>query len=113
MADKPITEAAWQKKVITEAKANGWLVAHVEKAQRRPGKWTTPTTTGFPDLVLAKPPRVVFLELKRQRGSKPTADQIEWIVALQACGEVEAFIARPSDAAEVVALLGGDSQGRL
>lgn len=100
-----MSETVFQHEVIKEAKAHGWLVAHVEKAQRRPGKWTTPTTAGLPDLILVKPPRVVFLELKRQTGSTTSAEQIEWISALQNCFEVEAFFARPSDAVEVVALL--------
>lgn len=100
----PITEAAFQKLVITAAKAAGWRVAHVERAQRRPGKWTTPTTAGLPDLILLRPPQLVFLELKKEKGD-PTPAQTEWVAGLQACPGVEAFIVRPSDTDEILALL--------
>lgn len=101
-----MTEAEWQRRVIAVAKEHGWLVCHVGKAQVRPGRTITPAATGFPDLVLVKPPRVLFLELKRDSG-KARPEQIEWLRALQGCDEVAAYVARPSDAPRVLDLLSG------
>ena len=50
---------------------------------------------GWPDLVLVRRPRVLFVELKRE-GESPTADQQAWLDDLLACGQ-EVFLWRPSD----------------
>jgi hypothetical protein len=61
---------------------------------------TTPirgeATPGFPDLVLIRPPSVMFLELKRETGRlSPTQRDI--VGALENCPGVEVHVARPSD----------------
>jgi hypothetical protein len=58
---------------------------------------------GFPDLVLARGGRVVFMELKSQRGVVSAA-QRRWIDALQGSGH-EAFVVRPSDWPSISTLL--------
>ena len=57
------------------AEAQGWLCYHTHDSRRSP--------SGFPDLVLVRPPRLIFAELKSQRG-RVRPDQQAWIVALEA-----------------------------
>jgi hypothetical protein len=58
--------------------------------------------SGFPDRVLVRE-RVIFVELKREKG-KPTDSQIEWLDALAAAG-AEVYLWRPSDLDEIGLIL--------
>jgi len=86
--------------VIEMAHALGWRVHHVydsrinPRAPRRSGRerYTDP---GFPDLVLCRPPRLLFVELKRDDG-RLRAGQVDWLDALEDCG-VETMVVRPAD----------------
>ena len=49
-----MTEDRWQALVVLEARARGWRVYHTHDSRR--------SAAGFPDLVLVRPPRVVFAE---------------------------------------------------
>lgn len=89
-----MNESEFQSEVVKAAKAAGWRVCHIRPAVQN-GRRITPAAKGFPDLVLVKPPRVLFLELKREDG-KRGPQQVEWIRDLQACDEVAAYFARPS-----------------
>jgi len=51
---------------------------------------------GFPDLVLLRPPRVIFAELKTADG-RLSPDQREWRTKLLACPGVEYHLWRPED----------------
>ena len=51
---------------------------------------------GEPDLRLVRPPRVVFAELKSERG-KLTPSQAEVISLLEECPGIEVYLWRPSD----------------
>jgi hypothetical protein len=86
--DKAVTEAEFSANVLRLAKLKGWrLTYHTHRSDR--------SEPGFPDWVLVRPPRLLFLELKRERG-KATPVQETWLAALAACG-VEARLFRPSD----------------
>jgi hypothetical protein len=52
--------------------------------------------SGFPDVIAARPPRLVVAELKREM-EKPTAAQERWLDAYRAVPGVEVFVFRPSD----------------
>lgn len=67
----------------------GWRVYHPYRSTR--------SAPGWPDLALANPAqrRVLFRELKRQRG-KPTADQRWWLAALDVAG-TDVGVWRPAD----------------
>ena len=52
--------------------------------------------TGFPDLVLLRPPRLVFAELKGPRG-KVQHDQALWLNGLEVVPYVEQYLWRPKD----------------
>jgi hypothetical protein len=85
---------------ITEAATFlGWRWMHV----RRSDLAIIQGHVGFPDVVLAKSGRILFLELKRQDG-QTTPAQDEWIAALTgsqdraltgADGYVDALVVRP------------------
>jgi hypothetical protein len=56
------------------AAAFGWLVYHTRDSRR--------SDAGFPDLVLLRPPRVIFAELKTERG-RVTHDQALWLAKFE------------------------------
>jgi hypothetical protein len=77
---RSITEAEWQRTVISYAQAHGWLVAHFRPAMVGDKHMTAVTAdgAGFPDLVMARGGAVVFAELKRETG-RPTKEQDRWL----------------------------------
>lgn len=79
------TEAHFQAQVVKLADLMHWRWYHTHDSRRSPA--------GFPDLVLLRRPRVIFLELKADRTPVTDAQQ-RWIDELRACGQ-EAYIARP------------------
>ena len=87
----------------------GWVR---DLARRRPvaDRWRTYHTLrskgsepGFPDLILVRPPRLIFAELKSDRG-RLTKAQREWRADLEACG-VEVYTWRPSERSQVEDIL--------
>ena len=89
-----MTEAELQETVREIAKTTGWLYYHTYRSKRSPA--------GFPDVVLVRPPRVIFAELKSDTG-KLTKEQRTWIEALLFCGE--AYVWRPKDLELISAVL--------
>lgn len=71
----------------------GWKAYHTHDSQR--------SEPGFPDLVLVRPPAVVFAELKSTHG-RLTRPQQTWLDALSQCQDVEACLWRPSDWERIV-----------
>ena len=92
--------------MIDLARLCGWRVHHTRPALTRRGRWLTPIQgdAGFPDLVLCRPPRVIFAELKRV-GARPTAAQRGWLDALHACAGVECYLWTPEDWGAIVETL--------
>lgn len=89
------TEAQFQEAVIQYAQLKGWKVAHFRAAKTERG-WRTAVQAdgaGFPDLVMVRGERIVFAELKSERGV-PSAQQVDWLVALGYC-PVESYIWKP------------------
>lgn len=89
------TKAAFRAEVINLAKLQGWRCWYVSSGGR--------SCAGWPDLVLIRRPRIVFLELKAER-TPVTADQKSTIAALRSCG-LQAHIVRPSEAQKIERLL--------
>ena len=84
-----MTEAELQAAVIDLAHVYGWKVAHFRPALTAKG-WRTPVGAdgvGFPDLVLAKMGRVLFVELKGTKG-RLSAAQLDWMGQLDEHMEV-------------------------
>lgn len=96
--DRAMTEAELQRAVIAWAKVRGWLVMHTRTAFSK-GKFSTPIQgdPGFPDLVLARAGTVLFVELKREKGTL-TVEQQSWGRALGGMSATTPwFCWRPSD----------------
>ena len=95
LLDKYITERDFTQTVIDLAQRCGWLVYHQFEQKvyaRRVG-------AGFPDLVLLKAHRIIFAELKSQKGVF-TAAQQEWITQLRAARSspyIQVYVWRPRD----------------
>jgi hypothetical protein len=67
----PLTERDFMAQVTQLAELFGWQWAHFRPAMTTKG-WRTPVSgplgKGWPDLVLVRPPRLIFAELKRDGG---------------------------------------------
>lgn len=102
-------EAEFQAQVIQLARLLGWRVAHFRAAQTKRG-WRTPVSAdgaGFPDLVLARKGRVIFAELKTQRGKLSTAQEC-WqneLSGLPNDDRVLVTVWRPADWSDIEAAL--------
>ena len=85
LLDGSVSERDFQRTVIELAKVRGWLVYHALPARTKKG-WRTLTQgdVGFPDLVMVRPPRLIFAELKSEKG-KMTVEQESWQDALVGC----------------------------
>lgn len=81
-------EKEWQAQVLELAARCGWDFRYHTYDSRR-------SASGFPDLVLVKPPRIIFAELKVGR-RKVTAEQAAWLEALAACN-MEYYVWYPDD----------------
>ena len=86
--DATLSEGEWQQQIIDYAELRGWMVFHDTDSRKN--------RRGFPDLVLIRPPDVIFLECKTEaKRSKPSPEQAEWIRKLKLCRRIQADIARP------------------
>ena len=63
------------------------------------------TRGGLPDLILLRPPRVIFAELKSEYG-RLTPQQRDAIAMLGRCPGVETYVWRPRDWQTIVQTLG-------
>ena len=91
-----MTEAELLEQVKTVALTYGWRLYHTFDSRR--------SAAGFPDLVLARPPRVIFAELKRENG-RLTIPQQMWGDYLEQCSGVEYYLWRPSDWDSILGVL--------
>lgn len=91
-----MTEAQFQSAVCDALSLFGWRWCHFRPARSSKG-WRTAISghVGFPDLVAVRSERVLFAELKAERGRLSDA-QAEWLAKLTAAG-CEASVWRPSD----------------
>lgn len=95
-----MSERELQDAVIELAQTLGWRVAHFRPARvKRGGReiYETPVSAdgrGFPDLVMARGPRVVIAELKSSTG-KLRPDQELWVAAFRQTS-IETFVWEPS-----------------
>ncbi len=102
-----LSEREFQQQVTDLAELRHWDWFHIRSA-RTADSWRTPVSgtmgAGFPDLLLARPPRLLAIELKTDKG-KLTPEQEVWLWTLRDCG-VEADCWRPRDWPEIEAVLG-------
>ena len=100
MSKSTLTEADFQNTVIEMAEWHKWRIYHVAKVK---GQLRSKTSVGFPDLVLSRPGRLVFAELKLE-GEEPTDDQIIWHAFLRSVG-ADVYVWRPADWLEIEKVL--------
>jgi len=86
-----LTERAFMAQVVRLATLLHWRAYHTHDSRH--------SSAGFPDLVLVRRPRVIFAELKSDRG-RCTPEQRAWLAELAECS-VEVTLWRPSDWEEI------------
>ena len=107
-----LSERDFQTQVTDLASMLGWSWAHFRPARTAHG-WRVPVSgplgAGWPDLVLVRDDRIVFAELKRERG-RPRPDQTFALTLLS--GAAETYVWRPSDFDDIARILGSPRQPR-
>ena len=83
-----MTERQLQEAVLKLARLRGWLCYHTHDSRR--------SQPGFPDLVLVRPPDVLFVELKSAKGVVSLAQE-DWLLRLQHSKHVRTELWRPKD----------------
>lgn len=100
-----MTEKQLQSAVIEAARYLGWRVAHFRPGLTRAGNWVTAVEgdgKGFPDLVMVRNGKMIFVELKSKNGRAST-EQTGWLSDLTEVsntaydGVVEVYVWRPAD----------------
>jgi len=89
------SESQFERQVKQLAALFGYAYYHTWRSIHSPD--------GYPDCCLAKPGRLVFIELKSEKG-KVSDKQQEWLDTLEAAG-AEAYVFRPSQFDELVEIL--------
>ena len=89
------SERDLQGKVAELASLRGWLVYHTWMSLHSP--------SGYPDLTLVRPPRVLHVEIKSESGLLSAA-QVEWGEALLHCPG-EYYVWRPHDELRIAEIL--------
>ncbi len=93
-----LTEAEFQQMIIDRGRLLGWLVYHTHDSRR--------SAAGFPDLVLCRDGRVIFAEVKSEKGKLSKA-QLAWLYELKAAVD-EAYVWRPSEWGVIERVLASD-----
>lgn len=92
-----LTEREFQAQITEYAELCGWSWAHFRPAETSKG-WRTPVSgpmgKGWPDLVLVRGRRLIFMEVKRA-GAMATADQLRVLDLL--ADAVETYTVAPKD----------------
>jgi len=91
-----VTEKEFLQQVRELASLCGWLVYHTYDSRRSP--------EGFPDLVLVRGDKVIFAELKSEKG-RVRPEQRMWLDALEKVRRSEACLWRPNDWDRIVEVL--------
>lgn len=100
-----ISEEEFLGQIIELAHLYQWRVHHVRPAWTNKG-WRTPIQgdVGFPDLVLARSPRVIIAEVKSEKG-RLTPEEREWLTEVDTCVGVESYLWRPRMWDDIVGIL--------
>lgn len=105
-----MSEKAFQAGVLDYAERTGWKTAHfhstIRHVREKDGSYRTigdKAAAGFPDLILTRRERLVFAELKREKG-RPAPSQIAWIDALMATS-AEVYLWFPRDWTQIESTL--------
>ena len=93
------TEARFLARVTDYANLSGWKWMHIRPGLNERGRYRTPVHgplgAGWPDLVLVRGERMIFAELKAERGR---VTPLQWQVMETLNGaQAEVYVWRPSD----------------
>ena len=94
------TEKQLEAAVVQFAELMGWMSYHAFDSRR--------STPGFPDRVFLRPPRILFVEFKTEKG-RVSKDQMRWLDMLSMvevglgppAGRFSVRVWRPSDWADI------------
>ncbi|MFA5317167.1 MAG: VRR-NUC domain-containing protein [Dehalococcoidales bacterium] len=75
-----MTEAQFQAQIIQLAKLYGWKIYHTHDSRK--------SEAGFPDLCLVKDNRLIFWEVKSDKG-KLSSEQWDWLTCLKKVAQAE------------------------
>lgn len=87
-----IPEKQFLNQIIKLADIRGWLVYHTHDSRR--------SQAGFPDLVMVRGGRIIFAEIKSEKG-RTSPEQKVWIKYLRTAKRKDVFLWRPSDWKEI------------
>jgi hypothetical protein len=91
-----LSERDLREQIRNLCKVLGWRLAFTQYSLRSP--------KGFPDLILLRPPRIIFAELKSETG-KTTPEQDAWLDGLRGLPSAEVFLWRPVDIERIADVL--------
>jgi len=97
------SESHFMNRIRRRAKLLGWEDFHQQDSMG--------TRAGLPDLILVRPPRVIFAELKSEHG-RLTPAQRHTLAKLMGCPGVETYIWRPQDMQDIWTIL-STGKGKL
>lgn len=96
LLNNAILEKDFRQTVVDIAQIRGWTIFSTWNSKHSP--------SGEPDLRMVRPPRVIFAELKTEKG-RMTAAQDSTMALLALCPSVESFLWRPHHIQEIEAIL--------
>jgi hypothetical protein len=91
-----ISERQFESHVREIATWTGWKIYHTYNSIHSPA--------GFPDLVLARAPRLIFAELKSDDG-RLTDEQTCWLEELRGVPTIEVYVWKPADLVDITKIL--------
>ncbi len=94
--DAAQSEKSLQAQVIELLQLFDWRYYHTWRSTHSPA--------GYPDLTCVRPPRLIFAELKAEKG-RLTGAQDEWLGDLGLVPGIEVYLWRPSDLDRIVEIL--------
>ena len=97
-----MTHPQFQRQIIGLCKLGGWRYYFTKNSKG--------SAKGFPDLVLVRPPRMIYAELKTTAYPTLTKEQVEWANDIEQVPGVEYYAWFPWDLAngEISTVLNGD-----
>jgi hypothetical protein len=93
-----VTEKAFTQQIAGLSRMLGYKYYHPWLSIHSP--------RGFPDCCLVKGERLIFAELKREKGEL-SPHQVEWLDLLKATGKAEVYVWRPSQIEDIANILRG------
>lgn len=95
----PRNEGIFVNRILTAARERGWLAYHTHDSRG--------SSAGFPDIVLVRPPHIIFAECKTDDTvrSKTSVAQVTWLAALRQCPGASTYLWRYSDSDSIKEIL--------